>query len=362
MIQKKMFILAFVCLFCLSTNGQTYAEQISIRVNTENDMIYFNFVNEPINNSGHIFVPLREFAEEWKMKVDFDEELKLITLRHPSQIIELSIKNNKEVIVKNGTTYVPLRFISEQFHTNVNWDGQTQTVHIDGYERFAYGTVENDSFWIKYKTGELYYAQGNEAPKMIGTINHELYDIVTFKGVKMADDTFALKVSDLYGEPHIHHQVFTMFVKNASILHKEMAYFKYRYEGHDLLMYNDLAILHAGTSIKLVNSEGEIIKELPLTEDEKEQNYDLIALKPNYMLIRGNEDGLLVYINRLIDERIILYKKLIENDVEREYIENNGGTVPGDSLKFINEKDGTLIFSYSGLNESGKTYTFNIFK
>ncbi len=351
-------ILIMTCLFLLPTIKHTYGEGISVVIT---EMGIMNFKHEPFIKNDRVYIPLRDFSEEWSTKVNYDHGSKKIKLQQAYQTIELSLKNKGEAILKDNTTYVPLRFLSEGLDATVRWDGKNRTVYIEGMERFAFKTVKNQSFWIAYKTGEVYMANGVEAPKKVGTINHELYEYVNLDTVEMGDNTFAIKVVDNYGEPSIQYRVYTIVIKNNEIIHQENTRFLYHYEGSDLLLYNKLAILNSGRSIKLINSQGDIVKELSLTSNEKEQNYDLISLKPTYMLIRGNQDGLLLYVDRITEKQTYLYKVLIKNKNEIEYIEHeeNGTMSTGDKLQFLGEKNGVLSFLYNGLFESG-TYTFKI--
>ncbi|WP_094551268.1 stalk domain-containing protein [Petroclostridium xylanilyticum] len=58
---------------------------------------------------------------------------------------------DKQPFVYNGTTYVPLRYISESFYKNVEWDGVTGTIRIDGIK---ISEEEKDAI---YKTIDLNY-------------------------------------------------------------------------------------------------------------------------------------------------------------------------------------------------------------
>lgn len=92
--------------------------------------------------SGRTYVPLRATGDIFNAKIDWDNTEKKVTLVMDGKIIELWIgKNtatvdgvevplsNPPIIIK-GSTYVPIRFVSEQMGANVEWDGQLKVVTI----------------------------------------------------------------------------------------------------------------------------------------------------------------------------------------------------------------------------------------
>lgn len=87
-------------------------------------------------------VPIRFISEAFGATVQWNEELKVITINYGSRNIILQIGSTIAIVdgnintlqvppkIVNGRTFVPLRFISEAFGAEVLWDGTTKTITI----------------------------------------------------------------------------------------------------------------------------------------------------------------------------------------------------------------------------------------
>ncbi|MFD0959294.1 copper amine oxidase N-terminal domain-containing protein [Paenibacillus chungangensis] len=98
----------------------------------------------PIVNNGTTLVPLRFIAEAVGAEVDWDGDERKVTLQLNGQTIVLYIDSKTaiingrsitlltEPIIQNGTTLVPVRFISENFDMTVEYDPELRQITITG--------------------------------------------------------------------------------------------------------------------------------------------------------------------------------------------------------------------------------------
>jgi hypothetical protein len=99
---------------------------------------------KPFNHNGIIMVPARFVVEELDADVEWNEATKQITITDPlsGSVIKLNVGSKQATVngmikpleteaeLKNGTTFVPVRFIAESLDTKVNWNQDLQMVTI----------------------------------------------------------------------------------------------------------------------------------------------------------------------------------------------------------------------------------------
>ncbi|WP_162463194.1 stalk domain-containing protein [Paenibacillus psychroresistens] len=98
---------------------------------------------EPINNKGTVLVPFRDLFEGLGLKVEWDQETKLITGSKEGLTIQFKIGDKFALVngvqtalsnppeLRNGNTFVPLRFISEATGSSVKWNGKNSSINIE---------------------------------------------------------------------------------------------------------------------------------------------------------------------------------------------------------------------------------------
>ena len=97
----------------------------------------------PIIQNGRTLVPLRFIMDALGAVVDWNGDLKVITITHKTHTIQLQIGSSVALIdgsdvktldsppiIQNDRALVPLRFIMEAFGADVNWEAETKTITI----------------------------------------------------------------------------------------------------------------------------------------------------------------------------------------------------------------------------------------
>jgi hypothetical protein len=96
----------------------------------------------PIIQNGRTLVPLRFIMETFGAAVDWNGDLKIITITQRMSTIQLQIGSSiawidgsnetldTPPIIQNERTFVPVRFIAEALGATVDWDGATKTITI----------------------------------------------------------------------------------------------------------------------------------------------------------------------------------------------------------------------------------------
>lgn len=112
------------------------------RVRLNNELIKFSD-QHPIIENGTTLVPIRAISESLDADVDWNGESSTVTIDKDGVIISLKIGSdtgyvdgspyelNMPAEIYNDRTMVPLRFAAKSLGFEVDWDGETRTVHID---------------------------------------------------------------------------------------------------------------------------------------------------------------------------------------------------------------------------------------
>lgn len=158
-------------------NSSPQYETVNVVLNGER----IDFDQQPILYNNRVLVPMRKIFEAMECEVEWKESAKSICVynyndnhvREP--IIYMQINNNMmwtsssgdinldiSPMIINGKTFVPVRAISEALDSNVEWDGESQTVYIDYKEQQTQtdinekfinkkiNTEPQDIFWYDY--------------------------------------------------------------------------------------------------------------------------------------------------------------------------------------------------------------------
>jgi hypothetical protein len=108
----------------------------------ENDS--YDTSSKPYNRQGTVMVPVRFVVEQLDADVAWDQATQQVTITDPisGAVIKLNIGSKQasvngaikpletEAELTNGSTFVPVRFISESMGAKVNWDQELQMVTI----------------------------------------------------------------------------------------------------------------------------------------------------------------------------------------------------------------------------------------
>ncbi|GAA0134378.1 hypothetical protein YSY43_12180 [Paenibacillus sp. YSY-4.3] len=261
---------------------------------------------------------------------------------------ETTVKLNSPVIVRDGRTFVPIRFFSEAIGVGVEWNAAKRTVSLSQQSPYIQGIAVNTSIWLNRNTGDLYFAYPFEAvPEHVGQLNADIKEFATINAYSMysSKHNYIITVEDNYGEPHVHTDVYTAFIKDKQIIRQSKAYYFLRYEKNALMDQEGNAILNDGKLLSILSPDGQVIREYDLTRlTGKDENHSVLAVSSSYLLIRPNLSGHLTLINLKDNSATLLYQQFLSGQ-EREYAEMNDVPYHGDNLVFLGEnRDGNLQF------------------
>lgn len=118
------------------------AQDGSVKVSVDNTPVPFTG-QQPINDKGHVMVPLRGVFEKMGAKVSYDAATHKVTAKSDKSSIELNVGTTDATVdgkpvtldsptkITNGSVLVPLRFVSEILGSAVKFDKASQTVMVD---------------------------------------------------------------------------------------------------------------------------------------------------------------------------------------------------------------------------------------
>lgn len=105
------------------------------------------FDTPPVIKEGRVLIPVRAVVNALGAEVKWDQETKTVTITKDGKTVILQLESKTAIVdgqevkldvpagIQNGRTIVPLRFIMQAFNSNVEWDGENNTVIIDDNEQ-----------------------------------------------------------------------------------------------------------------------------------------------------------------------------------------------------------------------------------
>lgn len=193
---KKMIVSALVAATALSVSTMGFAAEndgsVEISFKVGDSVLSINGndveVEKPfIAGDGVTMVPLRVITEAFGSEVQWDGDTQTITITYPDVTLEFvvgskSVKVNDHmesleeapVILGDGVTMVPLRFISETFGADVSWDSETGGITVVKTVSEDTGTTITGAVDADYIT-DSYYSWTMKYPKSL-TITDRSFD------------------------------------------------------------------------------------------------------------------------------------------------------------------------------------------
>lgn len=151
-----------------------FAQSGSPRVTVDNAPVPFTG-QQPVDDQGHVLVPLRGVFEKMGAKVGYDAPSHKITAKSDKSTVEMNVGSSTATVngqpmtlaapvkVTNGAVLVPVRFLSENLGSSVKFDKASQTVIVDTSKTPAPSQRTPDTAGVKM-------AQATPAPGS-GTMN-----------------------------------------------------------------------------------------------------------------------------------------------------------------------------------------------
>jgi len=148
-------LLVLTVIIYMILNVPSYADELPIEgIQLIVDGNNITALSEPVIENDRVLVPLRFISEELGADVDWDGDIRSVSVQKDdksmllwigSRLIEYNngeIYNLSDVVPKliNKRTYVPLRLISNALSIGIEWDANTKTVFVDSNE---YSSIES---------------------------------------------------------------------------------------------------------------------------------------------------------------------------------------------------------------------------
>ncbi len=200
-----ILLLSLSLLFCFA--GIAYATPQVIL-----DGQALSFDVPPVIESGRTLVPLRAIFEALGSNIQWDGDTQTVTATKGSTEIELviggkALKNGQPVTLDvpakiiEGRTVVPLRFVSEALGCQVSWDGATQTITISSSSNA--GTVKVHFIDVG-QADSIYISLPNHNDILIDAGNtSDGSTVVNYLKNHGMDDTLELVIATHPHEDHI---------------------------------------------------------------------------------------------------------------------------------------------------------------
>ncbi|OKP69763.1 hypothetical protein A3842_25400 [Paenibacillus sp. P3E] len=256
--------------------------------------------------------------------------------------------------------YVPARFVVGSLGgTTVGWDAAHRVYTAQGLKSFnsASAVYGGNDYTIDKKTGNLWVTAPSGEPKLLAKLGSELYDMVQFDFKKTPKGLMYLTITDIYGEPHINNKWYTLILKDGMVIRQDSVKYWMRY-GDNVKMYGNHLVLTDGKTLRLIDDgTGKVTSFIDMVKlGGVAENYLVEGMDDDYLLIRPNQKGLLMLIERKTGRQTLLYQKLLDTK-QQEYAETNDIPFYGDNLKFIKRDGDALLFSNEYVRD-GKIYKY----
>lgn len=374
---KRFFVLALTIAFITINIVPAIASEpmriiLSQEENSSTGLLFIDeedFSKPPLIKNNRLFVALRDITKAINFDVNYTNKTKKINInginrktlkktnveftlgRQYAYIDGQKINIDTPALIKSGTTYVPLRFVSEVLGAEVKYDKKNNQVDID--TGFLHASAGKYHFLLDKENSRIYSYIKDSNPKKVADLDPELIEYVRFSAEKTPKGNILLSILDNYGEPHIHTDVYSIYINPANdIMHKTTVYYYQRCD-ENIKFYNGYVILTDGKYMFLIDDEtGKINKKINFDDllkkdkDDEYENYSVEGMGENYILVRSHTNGVLHLVDLKNNEIVELYKVLL-NETEQEYVEYEDCPYYDDHLEFLGQKGNILYFKYN---------------
>jgi hypothetical protein len=260
----------------------------------------------------------------------------------------------------NGQLYVPAVFLVKSLEgETVSWDAAKRTYTAKELKTFSSSSAQfgGYTYTVDKKSGHLYVTDSSGRTSLLANLGSEIYDSVQFDFQKTPKGLIYLTLTDVYGEPHINNKWYTLIIKDGGVIRQASVGYHLRY-GNNVKITGNQLLLTDGKTLRLIeDGTGNVTQTLDLTKlGGVDDTYLVEGMDEDFLLIRPNQQGLLMLIDRKTGTKTLLYKALLDPE-QQNYAENNDIPYFGDNLKFLKREGDTLLFTNEYVQD-GKVYKY----
>ncbi|NUU62061.1 stalk domain-containing protein [Paenibacillus agri] len=262
----------------------------------------------------------------------------------------------------NGQLYVPADFLVKSLGgETVSWDAAKKIYTAKELKSFSSTSAKfgGNTYTVDKKAGRLYVTDSSGRTRLLANLGSELYDMVAFDFQKTPKGLIYLTLTDVYGEPHIHNKWYTLIIKDGGVIRQASVGYYMRY-GNNVKIAGNQLLLTDGKTLRLIeDGTGNVTQTLDLTKlGGVSDTYLVEGMDDDFLLIRPNQQGFLMLIDRKTGSETLLYKELLDPE-QQNFAETNDLPFFGDNLKFVKREGNALLFTNEYVRD-GKVYKFNL--
>lgn len=369
---KKIVVGTFLALSLLGSSLQVQGAAQPITVIYNNTPMKLD--KAPLVRHGKVWLPVRAILENMNCSVSYDKKYNLVCITSKdteTQIIVVKAgstgDDGNSAILLQDTVYLPIRDIADYLEKQIQWDSATKTVIISN-DLIVPTEDEQAALTYNRETGDFY-----DEKLLIANLPFAHLDVLGATKQKTIHNHTLYTLYNSYGEPHINHELYSIYVVGDDI-HIAKSFKRNSNGENSNIQDNRVTLMDQNTISIYDDATGELIKRhtistQPLKDYLKEQynpeyreeifsnasmGYMIEAVGEGFVLYRNYELKLLTLVNLETDQEIELYKAVYNKD-EIEVIEK-GMREQGDLLQFVKSEKDTL---YLRSAYTGQTYRYS---
>ncbi|WP_068603596.1 stalk domain-containing protein [Paenibacillus swuensis] len=243
--------------------------------------------------------------------------------------------------------YIPIRFLARAIESDaLRWDAKTRTITAHGLNTYRSYSAKHGglTYIVEPKESALYVVDRQGREKKLAKLGAPIYEYLSFRFRTTPGGLLQLTLNDNYGEPHINNRTFSVIMKDGAVIHQSHVHYWMRFQENVGHVNNQLLITDGHTLRLIEDGTGAETETLDLQKlgGEKDE-YFVEGMDEDILLIRPNDSGILMLIDRKFGTNTALYKKLLSKE-EQEYVEVNDVPYRGDHLTFVKRSGDVLYF------------------
>lgn len=326
-----------------------YQAKTEHQITYNGEKIYLDQEIVQVENS--ILLPLRTISQYLGYDVNWYQDTKKIEIIYANTTIALWIDRQEAEIngekvelavppkIINGSTYVPLRFVGEALNLEVNWDGQTKTVRLEG--KYIVD-VENKKLIVKTLSGKQILA---DIHTLEGIGKEGTSVKVTSKITKNGSEI--VTVSETLSGALTGYTSTDFYIKNGKII--DQLERSYHYIGEVGIAYYQNQIAFCNTNdLRIYDDQtGALVKRYNLEDFKEGFRLDLMKLGKNYVMGRYQNT---IHVVDLETGRVTRVLDLISQQ-DQGYVFQGDSCLEIDDIELVWETEDALVFKYYSITD-----------